>query len=458
MLSLHWKKWSLVFGVAAFAAGFAAPLSAQSSDAILNALIKKGVLTQQEADDIRKDASSQAAPTPVAPAAHGISFADYVQSFRIFGDIRLRYEDRTARQGADHIEMDRFRYRLRFGSLVQVSDDLSFGLRFETNTNARSGNVNFGAGNGSNPTTGPNGPFSKDSSGLYVGQIYVQYKPTSDIVLTAGRMPLPITSTSLVWYQDESPEGLAEKFKFTADNVELTTNLAQFEYAGTGIHNNLGSAVNTDPLLMFAWQESAKIKLADASVFNVSPVLYNYVNTSQTRNPSPFKGVYKPGAETPPNNLLVLEIPIDYTIVVRGTPIKFFGDYAHNFDADARARKFGRPDLNDQDNAFQIGAQYGDAKKKGQWDARVFYQETQIFAVDTNLVDPDIFDSRANLKGFVLQAHYAISNGAQLGITLARGNPVNSSVITSGSSGDTLAQNVRWDNYSLAQFDLIVKF
>ncbi|HEY9154360.1 MAG TPA: putative porin, partial [Opitutaceae bacterium] len=167
---------------------------------------------------------------------------------------------------------------------------------------------------------------------------------------------------------------------------------------------------------------------------------------------------YKPGAETPPNNLLVLEVPIDYTIMFQGTPVKFFGDYAHNFDADARARKFGRPDLANQDNAFQLGVQYGDAKKKGQWDARAFYQETQIFAVDTNLVDPDIFDSRANLKGLILQAHYAIANGAQVGVTLARGTPVDSSVITPGSSGDTLAQNVRWDNYSLAQFDLVVKF
>jgi len=458
MLSLHWKKWSLALGVAAAAAGFATPLSAQSSDAILNALIKKGILTQQEADDIRKDASSQTTPVATTPAAHGITLADYVQSFKIFGDIRLRYEDRTARQGDDHIELDRFRYRLRMGALAQVSDELSFGLRFETNTNARSGNVNFGAGNGSNPTTGPNGPFSKDSSGLYVGQIYVQYKPTSDITITAGRMPLPITSTSLVWYQDESPEGLAEKFKFNTDQVEFTTNLAQFEYAGTGIHNNLGSALNTNPLLMFAWQESAKVKLPDNASLTISPVLYNYVNTSQTQNPSPFKGVYKPGAETPPNNLLVLEVPIDYTIMFQGTPVKFFGDYAHNFDADARARKFGRPDLANQDNAFQLGVQYGDAKKKGQWDARAFYQETQIFAVDTNLVDPDIFDSRANLKGLILQAHYAIANGAQVGVTLARGTPVDSSVITPGSSGDTLAQNVRWDNYSLAQFDLVVKF
>src|SRR5437868_2797121 len=92
------------------------------------------------------------------------------------------------------------------GTLV---DDWFFGIRFETNTNPRSTNVTFG------DDSGVNGPFSKDSDRINVGQAYLGYKGFKDVTLTVGRMPNPLVTTPMVWDPDINPEGLAEQWKHT---------------------------------------------------------------------------------------------------------------------------------------------------------------------------------------------------------------------------------------------------
>jgi hypothetical protein len=88
-------------------------------------------------------------------------------------------------------------------------DDWFFGLRLETSTNPRSTNVTFG------DDSGVNGPFSKDSDRISVGQAYFGYTGLKDFRFTVGRMPNPFVTTSMVWDPDINPEGLAEQWKHT---------------------------------------------------------------------------------------------------------------------------------------------------------------------------------------------------------------------------------------------------
>ena len=85
-------------------------------------------------------------------------------------------------------------------------DDFFFGLRLETSASARSTNVTFGD---------DAGPFGKTSDAINVGQLYVGYRGIRDVTLTAGRMPNPFVTTSMVWDGDINPEGLAQQYKHT---------------------------------------------------------------------------------------------------------------------------------------------------------------------------------------------------------------------------------------------------
>ena len=78
------------------------------------------------------------------------------------------------------------------------------------------------------------------------------------------------------------------------------------------------------------------------------------------------------------------------------------------------------------------------------------------FALDTNLVDSDLFDSRTNMEGFILGANYALGPATQLSLTYANGERKNNTVIAPGS-GDIGANNALAD-YWLLQVDLNVKF
>src|SRR5476651_194089 len=61
---------------------------AQSDGALLDALVKKGVLSDQEAEDIRADETKDYSRT----SASKLSISDYVKKLQFYGDGRLRYE------------------------------------------------------------------------------------------------------------------------------------------------------------------------------------------------------------------------------------------------------------------------------------------------------------------------------------------------------------------------------
>jgi polyhydroxyalkanoate synthesis regulator phasin len=71
--------------LAALAAG---PASA-TDQALLDALVRKGVLTDQEAQQIEQEVSKEAAAP--APGLEGkLKLGDWVQELKLYGDLRLR--------------------------------------------------------------------------------------------------------------------------------------------------------------------------------------------------------------------------------------------------------------------------------------------------------------------------------------------------------------------------------
>ena len=81
---------------------------------------------------------------------------------------------------------------------------------------------------------------------------------------------------------------------------------------------------------------------------------------------------------------------------------------------------------------------------------------TGAFALDPNLVDSDIFDSRTNMQGWVVNANYALGAATQLTFTYAHGERKDKSIAAPGA-GDTGTNN-KIDNYRMLQLDLNMKF
>ena len=477
---------------------------AQDSGALLDLLVRKGLINDQEAEDVRADLVKENAST----SAGKIKLSTPVTELELYGDARIRYEVRngeTARPDTlnapgDTYQRNRARYRLRIGLKGTLVDDFLFGIRLETATSPRSTNVTFGDDSSS-------GPFAKNSDSIGVGQAYLGYTGFRDTTLTVGKMANPFINSTMVWDSDINPEGLAEQFKhsfsfnvgggggssaavdsYSKDgkaiatssvsseapkkvSVDLYANFGQFVYDDKNPENPIGpqpSNTSRYDSFMLGWQIGAKVTLPNKVYFQISPTLYNYTGTGDTFNShfvgDPTFAVIDPvtGAvttvtpnQTGINNLFVFDVPMEIGWQIGELPVKVFGEYARNFSGDDRATAAGHPEKTDSVNAYQIGAGIGKAKGKGTWELRGFWQHTEQFALDPNLVDSDLFDSRVNLEGFFLQASYAITDAVTTNLTYAHAWQIDHDLGT-GGVGDVGINPV--DDYDLFQADLSFKF
>jgi hypothetical protein len=297
------------------------------------------------------------------------------------------------------------------------------------------------------------GPWAKTNDGVFVGQVYLGYVASPSLTIYAGRMPNPFVNTLLVWDGDINPEGFAEQFKETSGSTTYFVNLGQFLYDSANPQNNTTGNTNRQDQYMLGWQAGATFKLNETDNIQFAPTLYNYVNNKPSSKT--FAGAFGAGNLTAINNLLVLDMPFSYNFASGGAPGKVFGDVAYNTDGTQRAKKFGRPDLDNQVYAWQLGYQFGNAKLKGEWDAKAYYQETGLFALDPNLVDSDLFDSRVNVKGAIFNFNYLLTDAVTFSVTYANGSGKDKSAVSAGS-GDIGFTTL--NKYNLFQVDVVAKF
>src|ERR1043166_2359102 len=470
---------------------------AQDAGALLDLLVKKKIITDQEAEEVRGELTREASAT----AAGKWKMSTPINEIELYGDMRVRYEQRqgTTADGIagspgpnDTLKRSRERYRLRLGLRGTLADDWFFGLRLETSTNPRSTHVTFGD---------DAGPFGKTSDGAFIGQAYLGYTGIRDLKLTVGRMPNPLVTTLMVWDADINPEGMAEQWKHSYNfsfgggttsaaetdskdsnstavataaepwklKLDLFVNLGQFLYDDANPENPLGGRASTAGRLnpnsdnwSLAWQVGAKLTFPKDVYFQVAPVLYTY-----TGNGDSFNAFYVGGQQgltntasmatnqVGINSLMVLETPWEFGFKIHDIPLRIFGDFAVNFNGDDRAIAAGHPEAQDQRYAYQIGAGIGQLKAKHDWQLQAFWQHTEQYALDPNLVDSDFFDSRVNMEGVVVQAGYSLSDAVIFNLSYGYGRRSDKSLGT-GGAGDIGINPL--DKYQIFQADLNVKF
>jgi hypothetical protein len=280
-------KTTLLGLVTLCAAVFTSCQSAHAQDsALLDALVKKGVLSDKEAEDIRTQDQKDYDTT----AANKITMPSSVKNITFYGDLRLRYEQRTGSipsgtaitptgtfTHGDSEDLSRWRYRLRFGVKGSLYDNFFFGIRAATNPNYdRSGNVTFGHSDAA-------GPFGKDQSLPGIDQVYLGWHATDDFTLIGGQMPNPLYTTSMIWAEDLNPAGAAEEYDHTFNkDLEVFATAGQFVYqaaAGNGVVNGIGAGSSNYTTFMYAEQVGFKYNFDKDTFFKGAATMYTYSGT-----------------------------------------------------------------------------------------------------------------------------------------------------------------------------------
>jgi len=332
--------------VTALAFGGVAAAQAQDSGALLDALVRKKVLSSQEAEDVRADLIRENASTN----AGKIQLSNSVTSLKLYGDLRLRYQydnkdpqievapalsdletqtildpvtGKTStgyvpgdtkvvnpatgkvvkgqlKQGStglgspqNGVQRNRERIRLRLNADFELAGGFFGGVQLQTTQNADSANQTMG-----DSATGASG-FGNYN--IYISRAFVGWHATDWLTLIGGKQANPFYSTDLVWDPDINPDGFSEKVDllglFTGktesglrpeSRYELSLVAGQFVFADNN-EDLVGSDYKTD-VWLFNTQLIGAVKITPDVKLTLAPGYMTYTagNVADLNNETSF--------------------------------------------------------------------------------------------------------------------------------------------------------------------------
>jgi len=446
-----------------------------STTDIVNALVAKGVLTEEEGALLTKGRTDEAAGQAKALKKAGkVTVSDAIDNATIYGSMRLREEYRsgngnTAASITADQKLVRTRGKFELGAKTTAGkwySDVSFVTG--SDASARSDNFTFGSANSATA-------YNQKES-IFLKRAMLGWKATDWLTLEGGRMANPLYTTQMMWDGDYSVSGMTEKFNYTTGNLDLFATLGQWahykmERSVTDNYSNATTPVTTTSGEIYAFQGGAKYAINDRT--SAKAALTHYVYGSPSA-----RGIFKPTlVNTGPNitqsgvnDLSIFEVPAEINYMVTDTVgARVYGDYVINTDADKRAAvaRSGAGFTDVDDTAWMLGLVVASAKdlksfegnkaKKGDWQGNLWYQEIGMFAVDPSLGDSDIFDSRLNFKGVTFKGQYLVEDNVSLNLTAAHGSRLNDKYNSVSGTGTDL-KNLNLKDFDLLQLDVNYKF
>ena len=468
---------------------------AQDAGALVDKLVKKGVLSSQEGEEVRADMMRDfATQTP----AGKINLNSSITELKLYGDLRLRYQydnkddqrpraDSTPAGGnRNDSQRSRYRFRLRLNADFKLGDSFFGGVELASAQASDSGNQTFQDG------------FSDYS--IFISKAYLGWNVTDYATVLAGKFGNPFYTTDLVWDNDINPTGLVQSIAFhkmhfgggataaagyskdgkshapaevlAVPNWELTLNAGQFIY-----DDNPESAFDNDSstdAFIFQTQLVAAYKFNNGVKFTIAPGWF-YTNAaaySGFENENSFvdagagtnvKAISGAGRE-----MNVLLLPGDVSFMLGGVKTKFLWDLAWNLNGEDRANNIlsltsvdangnvASQHSDEDDFAFLVGVQLGENKKQGDWSVLANYRQTGIAAVDPNLNDSDFALGEMNTRGFKLSLAYNFTDFAVGAVTYFYAWNLRDD-LTAGQS--TFGQSIGDSNViQVLQVDFSIKF
>jgi hypothetical protein len=436
------SRLALIAALAAAPFTLSLGLQAQSADALLDKLVEKGVLSVDEANELRDQADKDF--TKAYAVKSGIP--EWVNALKFNGDFRGRYEGFFA-DNPNFTDRNRFRYRLRFGAVATLMDNFEVGLRLG------SGDID-----GANGISAGVDPISQNQSlqnngskkGIFLDLAYAKWSPinTPDWQgsFTIGKMENPFVFSDLVFDGDYTPEGAAQQFVYTlsaegTSSHVLKANLGEFvldELSASGRDPYLlGGQLRYDAIWNKHWASSLGFsrldiahdeQLTGGAVPNINAGNERRVTTNAT-------GAATVGAPIFGFSTLVADASVTYTFesvpkYAGPFPLRVFADYLHNTAADRG------------ENGWQAGVQLGKAGKKGTWEISYRFKSLESNAWYEEMVDSDSgafyndnlpatpstvfianttgrgYGSGTNIRGHVIRAGYSPYDSLTLQVTV----------------------------------------
>lgn len=450
------KALKLSLPALGIAALTAANAGAQSADAIIDKLVDKGILTVDEANDLRDEADKG------FNSAYQVKsgLPDWVTSLRIGGDFRGRYEMFTAADdtylaspGADDtfIDRHRFRYRIRPGIVATLRDNFEVGFRL-TSSEAQG---NFGG----DPISG-NTTFQDNASKkfAYIDLAYAKWTAVNNAAmslnLTVGKMENPFVYSDMVFDGDYTPEGLAQQFSFNlAEAHQLKFNLGQFALDEISTDSDDPYLFGAQLRLESVWNKHITTSLgigglaitadealretpASATVLPVTDAGGNQVGTvsipgtASSSVPNVNSGNTRSSGFLANNfNPYIADAALTYTLESfpmynAAFPIRFAAEYINN------------PAADEHNEGYAFGITFGKSGKRGLWDVGYRWKHLEADAWYEEVVDSDFgglrpatftntgalnaraaYASGTNVEGHIFKASYSPFDSLTLGVT-----------------------------------------
>jgi hypothetical protein len=437
----------------------------KGDQALLDALVKKGVLTEKEAQEISVETANEVTTAP----AGKIQVGDWVKELKISGDLRIRnqWDQRepmilsNPKLGPQDVNIprDRWRFRLRLSADFKLEGNFFGGVMLSTDDNraADTKNATYTGG--------------YDNYAIYISRAFMGYNPVPGLTFIAGKQPNPFYTTDLVYDPEVDPTGLVERVDFDKifnwsfgepvaegkegktpeappppqPGVSLELSLIAGQFIFQNNNANSGSTQLKWDSYQFQEQLLAKLHLGDKLTITFAPGFLSFNDSSSGGTPGAHGAIVPPVAMTGQtfdnggtlNNSLpfpvtqrdlnIILAPGDITYKIYGKPLSLYWDFAYNFSGSERfSRDYGplfshyfyvgnsatpsfsgpwTPSLSDS-LAWLVGLRFGENRKAGDFSISADYRQVGIASIDPNLNSSNFALSNLNTEGWEFNAAY----------------------------------------------------
>ncbi len=413
---------SNVFFLTALLSLFPAPkLCSAEYGPLIKLLVRKGLITDQEAEDLRAELAIEFAET----SAGKITIDDDVKQLKIKTDLRTRYQHESTQKTKQSTEKDRsrWRYRLKLGAFYKFTHGWSAGVQLETAEASDSTNTNFG------------GYFDKNGDDLFVGQIFIDYSMPpnwADLFnINIGKAKHPFLIQEAFWDSDTNPEGFTQQIGWRREGDHWFI-LRAGEYIIDEENESKGFSVDD---WLFVGQAELRYHFGRKSDLKIAPMLLAETNGIS-------RDFSSESANTPSNenslsdfgNMLVVSVPVEFTFLWNDIPQKFAATVGWNLNADQAVNTSGSPyrskNAGDSEILDENGLHYslkytaGSPKFFKDWAISFEYRYLEAASLTPNLSDSDFGKNSLNQKGFIVSGAYMLSNSVKFGATLMKSEAI----------------------------------
>jgi hypothetical protein len=394
------------------AIGSASVALAQDSGPIIDKLVAKGLLTDQEGEDLRAEMLRDFGHT--SPGKLDISSA--VTKLKITGDARVRYqfdnEQANPEGAAGDKDRNRYRYRVRLGLEAELGPKWTAATRLETASSATSTNADMG----NVSSTSAHDNFSKEGQdAVFFGQAYLNYKDTgvldSDTIdVRVGKLPHKFFNPGVNGFWIDSDinfEGAAEEIVYSdigLKDSKLSTRAGQFilnNNASNAGASGTTSGASVEPSLLLMGQ----VEYATKS-WKVAPTVVGFSAPSRHDvTPAVTAGdvqVY--------DNLAAIIVPFEYKMTLGAKPLALYATYGYNTSGENRALRLGGAAAGNDASMYNAGIRYGENKLAGDYQVVAEYRHVGNGSYSSLLLDSDFNGGLLNAQGYILSGSYSFTS------------------------------------------------